>query len=43
MEEREVDLIRDDLRLFELFTNFAYSIMRDYADFKEEENKELEI
>lgn len=37
------DVIRDDSRLFDLFTDIAYFVVTDELSFKEEENKELEI
>lgn len=37
------DIIKDDSRLFDLFTSLARFVILDELNFKEEENKELEI
>lgn len=43
MDENNADVIRDDSRLFELFTELAYGVMKDYANYRKEQEKELEI
>lgn len=42
MEETK-DFIKDDFRLFELFTEVAHFVVTEELVFKEEQNKELEI
>lgn len=37
------DIIRDDSRLFDLFTSLGRFVIQDEINFKEEENKELEM